>query len=90
MKKADKPPFRYIRSRMLHSVHLGRQHLAAQTLVGALDGGSQLALSFGSGLFVELAGAQFGQQTGFLDGAFEAAQGDVERLVFFNFDVRHV
>jgi hypothetical protein len=58
--------------------------------VGALDGSSQLALSFGSGFFVELAGAQFSEQTGFFDSAFEAAQGHVERLVFFNFDVRHV
>jgi hypothetical protein len=42
-----------------------RQHLAADALVVALNGSSVLALAFGGRLFVELASAQFGQQTGF-------------------------
>jgi len=41
----------------------------------ALDGRGLLALALGGGLFVELAGAQFGQQAQLLNGALEAAQG---------------
>jgi hypothetical protein len=44
----------------------------------ALDGGGLLALALGGGLFVELAGAQVGQQAQLLDGALEAAQGNVK------------
>lgn len=55
----------------------------------ALDRGSQLALALGGGFLVELAGAQFGQQTGFFDGALEAADGDLERFVFLDADARH-
>jgi hypothetical protein len=47
----------------------------------ALDRGSQLALALGRGLFVELASAQFGQQTDFFDRTLEATQGDIKRLV---------
>ena len=63
---------------------LGRQLLTADALVVALDGCGQLALALRGGLFVELARAQFGQQPGFLDGAFEAAQRDFKRLVFLD------
>jgi hypothetical protein len=64
--------------------------LATQALALALDCGGELALALGGGLFVELAGAQFGQEADFFDGALEAAQGDIKRLVFFDFDVRHM
>jgi len=47
----------------------------------ALHGGCLLALALGGRLFVELAGAQVGQQAELFDGALEAAQGDVEGLV---------
>src|ERR1700761_6419559 len=68
---------------------LGQLH-AANALVVALDGRGLLALAFGGRLFVELARAQFGQQTQLFDGALEAAQGHVERLVFLDTDGRHV
>jgi len=42
-----------------------RQLLAANTLVVALNSGRLLALTLGSGLFIELASPQFGQQAGF-------------------------
>jgi len=48
-----------------------------------------LALALGSRLFVELARAQFGEETGLLDRALEAAQGDVERLVLLDSDDGH-
>src|ERR1700755_2003847 len=67
---------------------LGQLH-AANALVVALDGCGLLALALGSGLLVELARAQFGQQTQLFDGALEAAQGHVERLVFLDTDGRH-
>jgi hypothetical protein len=63
--------------------------IAADALVVALDGSGLLALALGGRLFVELAGAQVGQQAQFFDGALEAAQSDVKRLVFFNTDGRH-
>src|SRR6201996_249626 len=68
---------------------LGQLH-AANALVVALDGRGLLALAFGGRLFVELAGAQFGQQTQLFDGALEAAQGHVERLVFLDTDSGHL
>ena len=55
----------------------------------ALHGSGELALALGSRLLVELARAQFGQQAGFLNAALEAAQGDFERLVFFNANSGH-
>jgi hypothetical protein len=45
-------------------VQLLRQLLAADTLVVTLHGSGQLALALCGRLFVELACAQFGQQTG--------------------------
>src|ERR1700755_3006126 len=68
---------------------LGQLH-AANALVVALDGCGLLALALGSGLLVELARAQFGQQTQLFDGALEAAQGHVERLVFLDTGGGHV
>jgi hypothetical protein len=55
----------------------------------ALHGGRLLALALGRRLFVELAGAQLGQQADLLDGALEAAQGDIERFVLFDADRGH-
>ena len=48
----------------------------------ALHRGGVLALALGGRLFVELAGAKLGQEAGLFDGALEAAQRDLERLVF--------
>ncbi len=67
---------------------LGQLH-AANALEVPLHGGGLLALALGGRLFVELAGAQLGQQTDLLDGALEAAQGDIERLVLFDADRGH-
>src|SRR5690606_1871763 len=67
---------------------LGQLH-AAHALVVALDGGRLLALPFGGGLLVELAGAQVGQQAQFFDGALEAAQRHVKGFVLFYTDGRH-
>jgi len=55
----------------------------------ALDRSGFLALALGCRLFVELARTQFGQQTAFLDGALEAAQGYLEGLVFLDANRRH-
>jgi hypothetical protein len=65
-----------------------RQLHGADALVVALDGGSLLALALGGGFFVKLAGTQIGQQAQFFDGAFEAAQSDVEGFVVFYTDGR--
>ena len=70
-------------------VHARGQLLAADALVMTLHGSRLLALAFSGGLFVELARAQFGQQAGFFDGAFEAAQSSFEGLVFFETNDRH-
>ena len=48
----------------------------------ALDGGGELALAFRGRLLVELARAQFREQTGLFDGALETAQRSFEGLVF--------
>jgi len=48
-----------------------------------------LALALRGGLLVELAGAKLGEEPGLLDGALEAAQGHVERLVFLDSDNGH-
>src|SRR5437764_14481604 len=67
-----------------------RQLHAADALEVALDRSGLLALALGGGLFVELAGTKIGQQAEFLDGALEAAQCHVERLVFFDANRSHV
>src|SRR4249919_531396 len=71
------------------SVHLFRQHLAAQTLEVPLDRCRLLALALGGRLLVELARTQFGQQTALFDRALEAAQCHFERFVFLYADCRH-
>ena len=55
----------------------------------ALHRGGLLALALGGRLFVELAGAQLGQQAGLLDRALEAAQRDLEGLVFADANAGH-
>ena len=40
-------------------------------------------------LFIELAATHFREYTGFFAGALEAPQCDVERFVFFDFNVGH-
>ena len=71
------------------SIHAGWQLLAANALVVALDCSSLFALALSRGLFVKLACAQLGQQTGFFDGTLETTQCGFERLVFFETDNRH-
>src|SRR5436190_3482477 len=73
----------------LDSVHLLRQHLAAQTLVMALHCGGELALALGGRLLVVLAGAQLREETRLLHGPLEAPHGDFERLVFLDSYCRH-
>ena len=80
-------PTRHLAS--LKSVQLLWQKLAANALVVALNRCSFLALTLRSRLLVELACAQFGQQTGFFDAALEATQGDLEGLVFFKANNGH-
>src|SRR5687767_4177590 len=70
-------------------VELRRQHLSAHALVAALHCGGVLALALGGRLLVELAGAQLGEEPGLLDRALEAAESDVERLVFLDSDNGH-
>src|SRR5436309_11688882 len=70
-------------------IEFRRQRLAAQALVVPLDGGGELSLAVGSRLFVELAGAQFGEKPGFFHGALETAQRHLEGLVFLDAYGRH-
>ena len=71
------------------SVHaLGQLH-AADALEVALHRGRLLALALGSGLLVELARTQIGEQAELLDRALEAAQGHVERFVFLDANGSH-
>src|SRR5512145_1955212 len=49
----------------------------------------KLALAFGGGLFVILAGTQLGKESGLLHGALEAAHRHFERLVFLDAYCRH-
>ena len=56
----------------------------------AFDGGGFLALAHCGGFFVKLAAANFAQNARFFAGALEPAQGDVERLVFFDLDKWHI
>lgn len=60
-----------------------------QALLVALDGSAQLALALGGRLFVELTGAQLGDDAGLLTGALEATHCDFKRLVLFNAYGRH-
>ena len=70
-------------------VELLREHHAAKTLVVALDGGSLLALAFGGGLFIELAGAEFREKAGLFNGALETAEGHFKRFVLLDASGRH-
>ena len=49
----------------------------------------ELALALRSGLFIELARTQFGQQPSLFNGALEAAQRHVKRLIFLHANNRH-
>src|SRR4051794_5004848 len=53
------------------------------------DRGGELAFTLRRRLLVVLAGAKLRQKAGFFHGAFEAAQSDFERLVFFHTYCRH-
>jgi hypothetical protein len=55
----------------------------------AFDGGRFLALAFLRRFLVKLAAPQLGQDTGFLTGAFEAAQRCIEVLALSYSDARH-
>jgi len=55
-----------------------------QALLVALDGSGGLALALGGRLFVELTGTEFSDDTSFLARTLEAADGNLEGLVFFN------
>src|SRR5688572_4012839 len=70
-------------------VELRGKHLRAHALVAALHRGGMLALALGGRLFVELPGAKLGEEAGLLDRALEAAQCDVERLVFLDSNQGH-
>ena len=61
----------------------------ANALVVAFDRSCFFTLALSRWLFVELACAQVGQQAELFDGALEAAQGYVKRLVVFNTNGRH-
>jgi hypothetical protein len=63
--------------------------LALHFLGVTLNSGSSLALALGGRLFVELAAADFSQNTGFFAGALETTQSYVEGFVLFNFDGWH-
>src|SRR6266480_4628518 len=54
-----------------------------------LDRGRFLALALRCRLFIELAGAKLGQQTGFFDRALEAAERGLKGLVFAYADTGH-
>src|SRR6188768_3306217 len=64
-------------------------HIAGHAAQMALHRGGGLALALLRRLLVELALARFGQDSGLLAGAFEAAQSELERLVLANFNVGH-
>src|SRR5213082_632590 len=71
------------------SIEFRRQRLAAQALVVPLDCGGELSLAVGSRLFVELAGAQFGEKPGLFHSPLETAQRHLEGLVFLDAYGRH-
>ncbi len=62
---------------------------ALQLLEMAFHRGGSLALAHRSGLFVVLATPHLGQNPGLLTGALEAAQSNIEWLVFSDFHRRH-
>src|SRR4051794_3073162 len=68
---------------------LGRQLLAAQTLVMTLHRGGKLALPLRSRLFIELARTKLREQAGLFDGALEAAESHFEGFVFADANARH-
>src|SRR5690606_37776281 len=78
------------RTRRRRSVQLLGQLHGATAIEVALDRGGFLALALGGGLLVELAGAEVGQQAEFFNGALEATQSHVERLVDLDTDGGHV
>jgi len=55
----------------------------------ALNCGCSFAFALRSWFLVELAAANFSQNTGFFTGAFEATQSYVEGFILFNFDGWH-
>ena len=55
----------------------------------AFNGSGSLTLALGGGLFIKLTGAQLGQKTCLFDSALEAADSNLERLIFFDANVRH-
>ncbi len=55
----------------------------------ALDRGSALALALLAGLLEELVLAHVGEDSSFLTGTLETAQGHLKRLVFADADARH-
>src|SRR5664279_5081969 len=89
--ETTKPAWRGLRAvtRQRPSEELLRQLHAAHPLEVALDGCGLLALALGRWLLVELARAQIGQEAELLDGALEAAEGNVERLVFLDANSSH-
>src|SRR5690606_3904933 len=75
---------------VVRSVQANGAALFALHFLGVtLNGGSGFALALSGRLFVELAGADFGQDTGLFAGALEATQSYVEGFVLFNFDGGH-
>ena len=62
---------------------------ALQLLRVTLHGGCGLALAHGSRLLIELAATDFGKNAGRFAGVLEAAQSDVESLVFLQFYLGH-
>mgnify|MGYP001825694909 CR=1 FL=1 len=67
-------------------VEAGAAGVFARDFLGvAFNSGRLLAFAFLGRFFVELAAADFGQDTRLFAGALEAAQGDFERLVFAYF-----
>src|SRR5690606_17505355 len=74
-------------SRSVQALALGDVAGGAARL--ALHGSRGLALALLGRLLVVLALAGFGQDTGLLAGALEAAQGHLARLVFADFDAGH-
>tara|TARA_R100000306_G_C4381043_1_gene144411 strand:- start:2638 stop:2934 length:297 start_codon:yes stop_codon:yes gene_type:complete len=51
-----------------------------------LYSGSQLALTLCGRLFIEFTTTNFRKDASLFTGALESAQGDIERLVFFQFN----
>ncbi len=68
---------------------LGKHH-AANALIVALNSSSLFTLALRSGLLIKLACAEFCQKTDLLDRALKAAEGGLERLIFFHANNRHL